>query len=98
MNNLMDQNGISLNINPGGSMMLPRGNISQAVKDAMQTYFADLDGHDARNLYRMVMGEVEKPLFEAVLDYTRGNQSHAADLLGINRGTLRKKLREHGLD
>ena len=43
------------------------------------------------------MGEVEKPLLRAVLDYTGGNQSEAADILGINRGTLRKKLRDHNL-
>jgi Fis family transcriptional regulator len=45
----------------------------------------------------MVISEVERPLFEAVLEYTRGNQSRAAAVLGINRGTLRKKLRMYGL-
>ena len=49
------------------------------------------------NLYEMVLGEVEQPLLKAVLDFTRGNQSKAADVLGINRGTLRKKLKEYGL-
>jgi len=98
MNNMMDHNDIQFNKISNTGSVIPRGNIRQAVKDAMQAYFEDLDGHDAHNLYRMVVGEVEKPLFEAVLDYARGNQSHAADLLGINRGTLRKKLREHGLD
>jgi Fis family transcriptional regulator len=44
-----------------------------------------------------VIGEVEKPLFRAVLNYTDGNQSRAAEILGINRGTLRKKMRNHRL-
>jgi Fis family transcriptional regulator len=48
-------------------------------------------------LYDLVMREVEEPLFRAVLDYSAGNQSRAADILGINRGTLRKKLRTYGL-
>jgi len=45
----------------------------------------------------MVLHQVEAPLFKAVLDYTQHNQSHAATMLGLNRGTLRKKLRQHGL-
>ena len=49
------------------------------------------------DLYQLVIGEVEKPLFKAVLRYTNGNQSEAAEILGINRGTLRKKLKQYGL-
>ena len=50
-----------------------------------------------QDLYDLVIGEVERPLFKAVLDYTDGNQSQAAGILGINRGTLRKKLRTYSL-
>ncbi len=64
---------------------------------ALQEYFASLNGHRPAHLYDMVLHEVEEPLFRAVLDYAAGNQSRAAGILGINRGTLRKKLRELGL-
>jgi Fis family transcriptional regulator len=64
---------------------------------ALNDYFANLNGHRPARLYNMVMREVEEPLFRAVLDYAAGNQSRAAVILGINRGTLRKKLREFGL-
>jgi len=64
---------------------------------ALTDYFANLDGHRPAHLYDLVMREVEEPLFRAVLDHCGGNQSQAATILGINRGTLRKKLREFGL-
>ena len=64
----------------------------------MEAYFADLNGTQAQGVYQMVLREVERPLLEVVLKHTRGNQTKAAEILGINRGTLRKKLREHGLD
>jgi Fis family transcriptional regulator len=65
--------------------------------EALRSYFKTLNGHRPGALYQLVIGEVEKPLFRAVLDYTHGNQSEAAEILGINRGTLRKKLRDHNL-
>ena len=65
--------------------------------EALDAYFATLNGHKPNQLYDLVMREVEEPLFRAVLDYAEGNQSRAADILGINRGTLRKKLKEYGL-
>jgi Fis family transcriptional regulator len=64
---------------------------------ALTDYFASLDGHRPAHLYDLVIREVEEPLFRAVLDHCEGNQSRAAGILGINRGTLRKKLREFGL-
>lgn len=64
---------------------------------ALSDYFASLNGHRPAHLYDMVLREVEEPLLKAVLDYTEGNQVRAADILGINRGTLRKKLRNFGL-
>ena len=65
--------------------------------EALDAYFSSLNGHRPGQLYELVIREVEEPLFRAVLDYADGNQSRAADILGINRGTLRKKLREYGL-
>ena len=65
--------------------------------EALDSYFATLNGHKPGHLYDLVMREVEEPLFKAVLDYVEGNQSRAADVLGINRGTLRKKLKTYGL-
>jgi Fis family transcriptional regulator, factor for inversion stimulation protein len=67
------------------------------AEQALGSYFASLNGHAPGHLYELVMREVEEPLFRAVLDYAAGNQSRAADILGINRGTLRKKLRHYGI-
>jgi len=64
---------------------------------ALNDYFASLNGHRPADLYELVLREVEEPLFRAVLDYAEGNQSRAAVILGINRATLRKKLRQLGL-
>ncbi|HWK73491.1 MAG TPA: DNA-binding transcriptional regulator Fis [Povalibacter sp.] len=66
--------------------------------EALNSYFETLNGHKPGQLYDLVLREVEEPLFKAVLDYAAGNQSRAADILGINRGTLRKKLKTYGLD
>jgi len=73
------------------------GTLRNHAEDALQTYFTNLNGHRPAELYDLFMREVEEPLFKAVLDYAEGNQSRAAIILGINRGTLRKKLREFGL-
>jgi Fis family transcriptional regulator len=67
------------------------------TEQALDTYFASLNGYAPGHLYDLVLREVEEPLFRAVLDYSAGNQSRAADILGINRGTLRKKLRVYGI-
>jgi Fis family transcriptional regulator len=67
------------------------------TEEALQKYFGDLNGHRPGDLYDLVLGEVEEPLFKTVLDYTKGNQSVAAEILGINRATLRKKLRHYQL-
>ena len=65
--------------------------------NAIEEYFSVLDGHDCSGLFGMVMREVEVPLLRSVLDYTDGNQTRASEILGINRSTLRKKLRQHKL-
>lgn len=67
------------------------------TEDALRRYFSTLNGDRPGDLYDLVIGEVERPLFKAVMDYTHGNQSQAAGILGINRGTLRKKLRCYSL-
>jgi Fis family transcriptional regulator len=67
------------------------------TEDALDLYFATLNGDRPGDLYDLVIGEVERPLFKAVMDYTHGNQSQAAGILGINRGTLRKKLRTYSI-
>ena len=60
-------------------------------------YFETLNGHKPAHLYELVMREVEEPLFKVVMGHVQGNQSRAATILGINRGTLRKKLKEFGI-
>jgi Fis family transcriptional regulator len=67
------------------------------TEEALNSYFSSLNGDRPGDLYDLVLGEVEKPLFKAVMDYTHGNQSQAAGILGINRGTLRKKLKTYSL-
>ena len=71
--------------------------LSALTDEALKSYLKSLNGHKPAELYQLVMGEVEKPLFKTVMDYTGGNQSQAAEILGINRGTLRKKLKNYKL-
>jgi Fis family transcriptional regulator len=72
--------------------------LSSAVTVALNIYLEQLAGQKPDKLYRMVMEEVERPLLECIMHYCRGNQSKAAEYLGLNRGTLRKKLKIYGLD
>lgn len=72
--------------------------LGDSVKQALDRYFRDLDGHEPSNLHDLVMSQVEKPLIESVIDNTRGNISHAAQVLGLNRGTLRNRMQKYGLD
>ena len=71
--------------------------LREHVEDAMARYFSQLDGQPATDLYQLVLEQVESPLLEAVMTYTGGNQSKAAAMLGLNRGTLRKKLKQYDL-
>lgn len=68
-----------------------------SVKQAVNKYLKDLNNQDIDNLYELVLAEIEAPLLEEVMTYTRGNQTRAANLMGINGGTLRKKLKQYGL-
>ena len=65
--------------------------------DHFEQYFKELNGYQPCDLYDLVLSEVEAPLFKSVMDYADGNQSRAAELLGINRATLRKKLKHYYL-
>ena len=67
------------------------------VKASVENYLRQLDGHDVSEFFSLVMTEVEAPLLEAVLAHANGNQSRAAAMLGINRATLRKKLKRYNL-
>jgi len=71
--------------------------LSEAAEQAISDYLALLENNDATNLYREVVDEVERPLLEVIMKHTRGNQSKAAQCLGLNRATLRTKLKRHGL-
>ena len=72
--------------------------LSEKVRDAVEQYFSDLDGHDATDLYELFISQVEKPLLETILKNTRGNLSKAAQVLGMNSGTLRSRLKKYGLE
>ena len=80
-----------------GAQAGPGAPLRQCVLEAVETYFADLNGTDCQGLYAMVIAEVEAPLLQSVMKHADGNQRLAAEMLGINRGTLRKKLREYDL-
>jgi Fis family transcriptional regulator, factor for inversion stimulation protein len=71
--------------------------IAACVRRSLNRYFKDLDGEEPSEIYDMVLNAVEKPLLVYILDRAEGNQTRAAEILGINRNTLRKKLREHGI-
>ncbi|MBS7778694.1 MAG: Fis family transcriptional regulator [Comamonas sp.] len=72
-------------------------NIEQTVRDSLESYFRDLDGEAPNGMYDMLLRVVEKPLLEVVMSQADHNQSRAAEWLGLNRNTLRKKLVEHQL-
>jgi Fis family transcriptional regulator len=69
--------------------------LSQSVADCLDDYFKSLNGHRPSELYESVLEQVEPPLLRATLTYCDNNQSRAAEILGLNRATLRKKLRQH---
>ena len=84
--------------NPEPSVdLLPATPLRDHVAETLRIYFHNLGGQAPSNLYDLVLREVEPPLLDIVMKFTGGNQTRAAIILGINRGTLRKKLRQYGL-
>ena len=80
----------------GERNVLNENEVAHYVRQAVDTYFTNLDGEDPScAVYDMVINCVEKPLIETVLDHAGGNQTRAAELLGLNRNTLRKKIQAH---
>lgn len=71
--------------------------LEACVHAQLDRYFSDLDGESTGCIWQMVISAVERPMLESVLMRAGGNQSRAADMLGINRNTLRKKIEQHGL-
>ena len=73
------------------------GTLKESVHRALTNYFHEIDGEEVTNLYDMVLAEVEAPMLAVVMRKVRSNQSKAAHMLGLNRGTLRKKLKRYGM-
>jgi Fis family transcriptional regulator len=76
---------------------MSKKHIDACIRDSLETYFKDLRGAEPHAIYEMVIQVVEKPLLDVVMQRAEGNQSRAAEWLGINRNTLRRKLIEHKL-
>lgn len=97
---MFDQNATS----PFVSMMSPQAQpqpqkpLRDSVKASVSKYLKTLKEEEINTLYDLVLAEVEAPLLEEVMAYTRGNQTKAAEMMGINRGTLRKKLKQYGMN
>jgi len=72
--------------------------LADCVKRSLDEYFKHLDGQTPHAIYDMVLGSIEKPLLEYILNKVGGNQSKASEILGINRNTLRKKMAQYHLE
>ena len=80
-------------VNSSGNAVTLRDSVEVALKN----YFTQLDGTPVTEVYQLVLSEVEAPLLKQVMKYTRNNQTRASTMLGLNRGTLRKKLKQYDL-
>lgn len=78
--------------------MEKKTDIPDCVNQSLDQYFKDLNGENPTNVYVMVVGLIEKPLLTYIMGISKGNQSKAAEILGLNRNTLRKKLKQHKID
>ena len=76
---------------------MSKKHIEACVRDSLEQYFKDLRGAEPHSLHEMIIATVERPLLEVVMKHAEGNQSKAADWLGVNRNTLRRKLVDHKL-
>jgi Fis family transcriptional regulator len=107
MNNLLNNPGniqysTSEEIDGADSSNNPAGQVNnQTIRECVATslteYFSNVDHENITELYELVLSEMEAPLLEKVMYYTRSNQSKASNMLGLNRGTLRKKLKKYGM-
>lgn len=71
--------------------------LREFVRQVVRDYFEKIDGYPIDKVYNLVIGEVEKPLIEETIKYCNGNQTKASELLGISRGTLRKKMKQYNI-
>ena len=76
---------------------MSKKNIEECIRASLEGYFKDLDGIEPAGIYEMMVKVVEKPMLEVVMQHADSNQSRAAEWLGLNRNTLRKKLLDHKL-
>lgn len=74
-----------------------QSDLKDCVKSSLDQYFKDLEGQPPHAVYNMVLASVEKPMLEYIMAHTGGNQSKAAEVLGLNRNTLRKKLQQYNI-
>ena len=74
--------------------MSRKNELTDSVRRSLERYFKDMDGEKPTSIYDMVLRNVEKPMIETVLGRAEGNQTLAAEMLGINRNTLRKKIQQ----
>ena len=79
------------------SQDIEKPTLAESVRESVERYISAMDDQEISNLYELVLSEVEAPLLESVLKATHDNQSKTALILGLNRGTLRKKLRKYGM-
>jgi len=77
---------------------MSKANLSNDIDTLLDQYFTDLSGENSNGVYDMVIESVEKPLLLYIMNLAEGNQSKAADILGLNRNTLRKKLKQHKIE
>jgi Fis family transcriptional regulator len=77
--------------------LIEENELAACVRKSLNRYFKDLDGEEPVGIYEMAVLALEKPLLTYIMDRAEGNQTRASEMLGINRNTLRKKLKQHGL-
>ena len=94
---LLDRAPQTINDQPATDSGSNGTSLRNSVGAAVRRYLEQLDGQMGTEVYQMVLTEVEGPLLEEIMHYTRNNQTKASRMLGLNRGTLRKKLKQHGL-
>jgi Fis family transcriptional regulator len=92
-----EENGTAAAISAPESGSESAGSLRDSVSVAVRHYLDQLDGQMSTDVYQMVLAEIEAPLLEEIMAYTRNNQTKASLMLGLNRGTLRKKLKQYNL-